>query len=66
VDLWLGHPFRSGQRRHSFQRAISPDESDTMTAKQKAEKSDRSLYVLLAVLIGTNAWFLPHIFSHMG
>ena len=34
-----------------------------MTSKTETE---RSLWVLMIVLLGTNAWFLPHILSHLG
>ena len=33
-----------------------------MTNKTETE---RSLYVLMIVLLCTNAWFLPHILSHL-
>ena len=32
----------------------------------KKTESDRSLAALMIVLLGTNAWFLPHIVSHLG
>ena len=28
-------------------------------------ENDRSLFALMVVLLGTNAWFLPHILSHL-
>jgi hypothetical protein len=40
----------------------------TMTAKKTASTRsyDLSLIVLTIVLLCTNAWFLPHILTHMG
>jgi hypothetical protein len=29
-------------------------------------ETDRSLAALMIILIATNAWFLPHILSHLG